>query len=126
MVAAGEEKVLAAKADDSSFSKRRLFPGKRHLFEQTQEDLVEEIVRGYKESSRPRQALAQQTLERKKDAEVPNMRNPDLLGEIDRETARTESSMTWAGIGLHSRLELSTKHSLSRFSAENELRKSSS
>jgi hypothetical protein len=58
---------------------------------------VEEIVRGYKEPSRPRQVLAQQTLERKKRAEVPNMRSPDLLGEIDRETARTESSMMWAG-----------------------------
>jgi len=38
-VALRKEKVLLiAKADDSSYSKRHLFPGKRRLFEQIQED----------------------------------------------------------------------------------------
>ena len=46
--------------------------------------------------------------------------------ETSQEEARTESSIMWAGIGLDSRLELSTKQFLSRVSAENKLRMSSS
>ena len=53
---------------------------------------------------------------------LQEMKAPKLSShnETSQETARTEVSIMWAGIGLHLHLELSTQQTRSRMLAENE------
>jgi hypothetical protein len=60
-------------------------------------------------------------------SEMTSTKNEDTetgFSETSQETARTESCIMWAGIGLDSRLKLSTKQILSKFLAQVELRTS--